>query len=144
MEFILHRSYFKEGTNGTLFSSGNGIGKFICHTIELAWNNNTRNVSCVPEGRYALQTRFSKKFKHHLLLKNVVNRSLILIHPANDAKKELKGCIAPVTYLNGIGKGLYSRDAMQKLLSLVYQAEARNESVFLIIKSVNYEFSRTL
>ena len=140
MELTLHRAYFKEGTNGTLFSSG----KYLCHTIELPWINNTRNISCIPEGRYEIQPRFSKKFKHHLILKNVVNRSFILMHPANDVKRDLEGCIAPVTYLSGIGKGLHSRDAMQKLLSLVYQAKDRKESIYITIKSVNYEFSRTI
>lgn len=140
MELTLHRAYFKEGTNGTLFSSG----KYLCHTIELPWINNTRNISCIPEGRYEIQPRFSRKFKHHLILKDVANRSFILMHPANDAKRDLEGCIAPVTYLSGIGKGLHSRDAMQKLLSLVYQAKDRKESIYITIKSVNYEFSRTI
>ena len=67
-----------------------------------------------------------------------------MIHPANDAKRDLQGCIAPVTYLSGIGKGIYSRDAMQKLLSLVYQAKERKEKITLIIKSQNYETYRTL
>ena len=48
------------------------------------------------------------------------------------------------TYLSGIGKGVYSRDAMQKLLSLVYQAKDRKETILLTIKSQNYEHCRTL
>ena len=140
MELILHRSYFEEGTNGTLFHSS----KFLCHTIELPWINNARSISCIPEGKYEVIPRFSKKFKHHLILKNVANRSFILFHPANDAKRDLEGCIAPVTYLSGIGKGIYSRDAMQKLLSLVYQAKDRKEKILLTIKSQNYENYRTL
>lgn len=137
---MLQRAYFKEGTNGTLFSSDN----FLCHTIELPWLNNNRNVSCIPEGAYEVVPRFSKRFQHHLILKNVKGRSYILFHPANDAKKDLQGCIAPVTYLNGIGRGVYSKDAMQKLLSLVYQAKDRKEKILLKIKSQNYENYRTL
>ena len=137
---MLHRAYFEEGTNGTLFNSG----KFLCHTIELPWNDNKRNISCIPEGAYEVEPRFSKRFKHHLILKAVKDRSFILFHPANDALKELQGCIAPVTYLSGIGKGVYSRDAMQKLLSLVYQAKHRKETILLTIKSQNYEHCRTL
>ena len=140
MEFELNRAYFKEGTNGTLFCSR----KFLCHTIELPWRNNKRNISCIPEGKYEIAPRFSKRFSHHLILKCVKNRSYILFHPANDAQKELEGCIAPVSYLNGIGKGIYSRNAMQKLLSLVYQAKDRKEKIYITIKSVNYEYSRTL
>ena len=137
---MLHRAYFEEGTNGALFNSG----KFLCHTIELPWNDNKRNISCIPEGVYEVEPRFSKRFKHHLILKNVKDRSFILFHPANDALKELQGCIAPVTYLSGIGRGVYSRDAMQKLLSLVYQAKDRKETILLTIKSQNYEHCRTL
>lgn len=149
MELLLHRAYFKEGTNGTLFSARGkpfdyAQDKFLCHTIELPWKQNRRSISCIPEGKYEIVPRFSKKFKHHFILKNVDKRSLILLHPANDALRELEGCIAPVTYLNGIGKGLYSRDAMQVLLSLLHQALDRKEKNFITIKSVNYEFSRTL
>ena len=137
---MLHRAYFKEGTNGTLFC----YDKFLCHTIELPWRNNKRNISCIPEGQYQIEPRFSKRFQNHLILKNVKGRSFILFHPANDAKKDLEGCIAPVTYLNGIGRGVYSRNAMQKLLSLVYQAQDRKEKITLTIKSQNYENYRTL
>ena len=79
-----------------------------------------------------------------MILKDVKGRSFILFHPANDALKELQGCIAPVTYLSGIGKGIYSKNAMQKLLSLVYQAKDRKEQILLTIKSQNYEHCRTL
>jgi hypothetical protein len=140
MELVLHRAYFKEGTNGTLFNSD----RFLCHTIELPWNNNKRNISCIPEGQYNIEPRFSKRFKHHLILKDVKGRSFILFHSANDALKELQGCIAPVTYLSDIGKGVYSKDAMQKLLSLVYQAQDRKEPILLTIKSQNHEHFRTL
>jgi hypothetical protein len=140
MELVLHRAYFKEGTNGTLFNSD----RFLCYTIELPWKDNKRNVSCIPEGQYEIEPRFSKRFKHHLILKDVKGRSFILFHPANDALKDLEGCIAPVTYLSGIGKGVYSKNALQKLLSLVYQAQDRKETILLTIKSQNYEYCRTI
>jgi len=140
MELTLYRAYFKEGTNGTLFCSNT----FLCHTIELPWKNNKRNISCIPEGQYQIEPRFSKRFQHHLILKTVKGRSYILFHPANNALKDLEGCIAPVTYLSGIGKGTYSKDAMQKLLSLVYQAKDRKETILLTIKSQNHEHCRTL
>jgi len=140
MELTLYRAYFEGGTNGTLFCSGN----FLCHTIELPWRDNKRNVSCIPEGRYEIATRYSSHFKHHLWVKNVPQRSLILLHPANNALKELQGCIAPVTYLGGLGKGLQSRNAMQKLTSIVYQAIDQKEKIFITIKSHHHEFSREI
>jgi hypothetical protein len=140
MELVLQRAYFKEGTNGTLFCSGS----FLFHTIELPWNDNKRNISCIPEGTYEVETRYSKRFQNHLLVIGVTNRRLILFHPANDALKELEGCIAPVTYLSGIGKGTQSRPMMQKLLSLVHQAQDHKEPILLTIKSQNHEHCRTL
>ncbi|MFC4722236.1 DUF5675 family protein [Geojedonia litorea] len=148
MELVLERAYFKEGTNGTLFCSyglfNAPLGRFLCHTIELPWKDNKRTVSCIPEGIYEIVPRFSTKFSHHLLVKGVPDRSLILIHPANDALKELEGCIAPVTYLSGLGTGTQSKTALQKLLSLVHQAQERHEPISLTIKSVNHEYYRTL
>ncbi len=131
MELHLHRTYFKEGTNGALFVHN----QFLGFTIELPWLDNKRSISCIPEGSYELKARFSEKFKHHLHLQNVKGRSLILIHPANDAKKELEGCIAPVQQLNGLAKGIASRVVLQKLVSICYQAFDRKEKVTLIIKS---------
>ncbi|GAB7257265.1 hypothetical protein OBPA_17300 [Polaribacter sp. OB-PA-B3] len=77
-------------------------------------------------------------------MKNVKERSYILFHPANNAKTDLQGCIAPVNYLSGFGKGLYSKDAMKKLLSLACPAKDRKEQITLTIKSQNYENYRTL
>lgn len=131
MELHLHRTYFKKGTNGALFYNE----QFLGFAIELPWLENRRIISCVPEGTYRLIPRFSEKFKHHLQLENVLGRSLILIHPANNALKELEGCIAPVTQLSGIGKGIYSRLLVQKIVSSCYQAFERKEKVFLTIKS---------
>jgi hypothetical protein len=144
MELTLERSYFKEGTNGTLFASEKSQNKFVCQTIELPWQDNQRSVSCIPEGKYELIARTSAKFKKHFILKDVDSRSLILIHPANNAKRELRGCIAPVLHLSGIGKGLYSQRALDKLRFLIDCALENEERIFLTIKSSNYEYCRTL
>ena len=140
MELTLYRVYFKEGTQGTLFYKT----QFLCFTIELPWRFNERNVSCIPEGRYPLVTRYSSKRSHHIHVTDVENRSLILIHPANHALEELQGCIAPVTYLSGIGTGVYSRKAFQKVFSLVDQALHRKETVILTLTSRNHEINRPL
>ncbi|PPK92774.1 hypothetical protein LY01_02860 [Nonlabens xylanidelens] len=131
MNVLLHRTYYKEGTNSALFYNG----LFLGFAIELPWLNNQRNVSCIAEGVYELKARYSAKFKHHLYIVDVKGRSLILLHSANNAKRELRGCIAPVTQLTGIGKGINSKPLLQKLVSLCYQAFDRNEKVLLTIKS---------
>ena len=129
MVINLTRTYFPEGTNGKLECEG----KFICNTIELPWKNNEKRVSCIPEGKYFIRKRYSQKFKWHLEVVDVENRSLILFHPANNALKELNGCIAPVTTLSGPGLGLLSRKAFEKLKTLVYEVLDRKEGVELLI-----------
>lgn len=131
MNLVLTRTYFPEGTNGKLFCDGD----FMCYTIELPWKFNQRNVSCIPEGEYFISKRYSKKFKWHLVLLDVPQRSFILFHSANDAMRELNGCIAPVLKLSGPGVGYQSRLAFEKLKSLVYQTLDRGENVKLIINS---------
>ena len=115
MKLLLERRYFSSGTNGTLYFNG----QEICKTIELPWNENQRRISCIPEGIYRIKKRYSSKFKWHLEILKVRNRSYILFHPANHAKKELNGCIAPVSELTGEGQGSRSRLAFDKLKDIV-------------------------
>jgi len=131
MILVLQRTYFPYGTNGKLECEG----KFICYTIELPWAANEKRVSCIPEGKYFIKKRYSNKFQWHLEVLDVKNRSLILFHPANNALRELNGCIAPVTKLSGPGLGLMSRKAFAKLKDLVYKALDSKESVSLIVQS---------
>ena len=131
MVLLLTRTYFPEGTNGKLECEG----KLICNTIELTWRMNRKRVSCIPEGKYFIRKRYSKKFRWHLEVVDVENRSLILFHPANNAMEELNGCIAPVTKLSGPGLGILSRKAFEKLKTLVYTILDRQEVVELLIIS---------
>ena len=131
MVLLLTRTYFPDGTNGKLECDG----KLICNTIELPWKMNETKVSCIPEGKYFIRKRYSRKFKWHLEVIDVKDRSFILFHPANNALKELNGCIAPVTKLSVPGLGLMSRKAFIKLKDLVYRALDSKEKILLIIKS---------
>ena len=131
MVLVLTRTYFPEGTQGVLEWNGT----IVCYTIELPWLGNQKRISCIPEGEYILQKRFSPKFQWHLHLKNVPGRDLILIHPANDAKTELLGCIATVALHTGIGKGSFSRKALEKLKVIVYKALSYNEEVKIRIQT---------
>ena len=135
MELELIRTYYPAGTNGKILVQGS----LIAYTIKLPWKDNLAQVSCIPEGRYELVKRWSPKFNRHLQVMNVSQRENILIHPANDAKHELKGCIAPVSVITGVGKGIRSRVALDILTSLVYGALDQHDHVFIIIKSDPYE-----
>lgn len=135
MVIFLSRTYFPNGTNGKLECGG----QFICNTIELPWRNNEKRVSCIPEGKYFIKKRYSKKFQWHIEVVGVDMRSLILFHPANNALQELNGCIAPVTKLSGPGLGLMSRKAFTKLKDFVYAVLGKEESVTLIVQSTSFD-----
>ncbi len=131
MKLLLERRYFSSGTNGTLYFNG----QEICKTIELPWKENQRRTSCIPEGVYRIKKRYSSKFKWHLEILKVRNRSYILFHPANHAKKELNGCIAPVSELIGEGQGSRSRLAFDKLKDIVFPYLESGFVIELEIKS---------
>ena len=131
MKLELIRTYNPKGVNGELLIDG----VKVCNTIELPWKENQSRVSCIPEGKYQLTKRYSLRFGWHLLVNNVVNRSYILIHAFNNAVKESKGCIAPVSVLMGNGKGIWSRVALQLLLSIVYPELEKGKKIFITIKS---------
>ncbi|MDR0227593.1 MAG: DUF5675 family protein [Flavobacteriaceae bacterium] len=130
LQLVLERTYEVDGTNGILQVDG----KTLCYTIELPWIANKRQISCIPEGTYKVQKRFSPKFKHHFELVDVPHRSYILIHTANDAQKELRGCIAPVSQLIGNGKGSRSVLAMNKLKEVLYSALEKGEVQLQIVR----------
>jgi Family of unknown function (DUF5675) len=130
MELELLRSYFDNGTNGKLMHDGLAL----CSTIELPWKKNANRVSCIPEGRYEIIKRYSSKFKWHLQVCEVPERDCILIHPANDAIKELKGCIAPVSTITGEGKGNKSRLVFEKLKAFIFPVLEKKEKIFITIK----------
>lgn len=130
MEVQLIRTYHPGGVNGVLMFEG----LELCKTIELPWLNNQPRVSCIPEGQYELRKRYSAKFKWHFEVKGVSQRDYILVHPANDAQKELKGCIAPVLYATGEGKGGSSRTALERLKNHFYPLLDKGEVLTLTIK----------
>ncbi|ULQ55440.1 DUF5675 family protein [Flavihumibacter rivuli] len=132
MELLLQRSYQAQGTNGRILY----MGKHLVYTIELPWRHNIRMHSCIPEGRYRLQFRYSERHKLHLMVTGVPDRTLILIHKANDAERELRGCIAPVTRLTGQGKGEASARAFARLMRLVFNVPTHEEPIWLVVEKL--------
>ncbi|MBV5350147.1 hypothetical protein JZU71_03035, partial [bacterium] len=66
-------------------------------------------------------------------IKDVPGRSYILIHPANHAARELKGCIAPVLLLTGPGTGEQSRLAFDLLISKLLLSFRSGETILLTV-----------
>jgi len=127
---VLRRTYGEQGTNGTIYFNG----EKICHTIELPWRNNLQRLSCIPEGCYKLEKRKYTKHGEQIGIPAVLGREAILIHAANNAMKQLLGCIAPVTTLTGEGTGTESGKALGRLKALVYSLWDQGDEVFLLIR----------
>lgn len=93
---------------------------YDCHTLELPWKDNKRNISCIPEGDYQVEKRYSGKFKRHFHITDVEGRKWILIHAGN-YYTDVRGCVLVGRDLKEInGDGIMdvvkSKDAMADLL----------------------------
>ena len=79
-------------TMGKLFLNG----EEFCDTLELAWKDNQRSISCIPAGEYKVRLRLPRESATrdyiHLLVQDVPNRSYILVHIGNTTA-DTKGCI---------------------------------------------------
>lgn len=109
MEVILQR--YKEDRNqstGTLtVLDSDGWPVFTCPCIERGNQSNRRNISAVPPGRYDLVLEYSRRYKRKLYeLKGVPNRSEVKIHSSN-YWYQLRGCIAPGSYLKNLNGDKY-------------------------------------
>ena len=89
---LIRDTFSKKSTIGELFING----ERICDTLENSWQDNQRNVSCIPEGVYPVRLRLPRESATrdyiHLLVKDVKDRDYILIHIGNTAK-DTSGCI---------------------------------------------------
>jgi hypothetical protein len=68
--------------------------RFTCFCLELPWKNNEFQVSCIPAGEYRVVKHVSKKFGECFWIKDIPNRSAVLIHGGTNFKHTL-GCILP-------------------------------------------------
>lgn len=90
---LVRHGFFLTQTLGRLyFYDENHVLFLELCTLELPWNDNIKNLSCIPAGSYNCVPRFSKRFGNHFEVKNVPNRDLILFHAGNFSF-QTKGCI---------------------------------------------------
>lgn len=95
VEIYRHKNTIKKGqTLGTLCieTEDNTEVLWSCKTLELEWNGNKRQESCIPAGSYKATKWNSPKFGACFKIHGVEGRSDILIHAGN-YKKQTKGCI---------------------------------------------------
>ncbi len=116
-------SHGEKQTIGSLFGlSEFGHIIFRCDALELPWLDNQKEISCIPVGKYIVKKRFSKKFKNHLHITNVKDRTFILIHSGN-FYTDILGCVlvGKLGYVNeddiiDVGS---SKKTLKTLLNLV-------------------------
>jgi hypothetical protein len=108
---------------------------FRCFTLELPWKQNKPMVSAIPEGNYKIKKRNSPKYKDHLHILDVKDRSWILIHNANYVR-QLNGCIAVGENRIDIDRdGL--TDVTNSVATLKKLVDMLPDETFLTISSLN-------
>lgn len=136
MKLLLDRyNYEPNQTIGKLYLLKNDnviIDKW--DSLELPDRDNQRNISCIPEGDYKASIHNSPKFGKTLWVRDVPNRSEILIHAGN-FHFDILGCILIGTNLGDINNdGLIdvknSRKAVNELLNYLTD----HDSIMLQIK----------
>ena len=68
----------------------------FCVSVELPWQDNKNDISCIPAGTYICRRRAATERipYEHFLITNVPGREGCAIHRANWAS-QLRGCVAP-------------------------------------------------
>jgi len=110
---LIRDSFTEKSVIGKLYLNS----EFYGHTLELAWKDNQKRVSCIPKGVYEVKKRHTQKSKYkyeHLHILDVPDRELILMHIGNYPKNS-KGCIllGNTRALNFVGE---SRKAFYNLM----------------------------
>jgi hypothetical protein len=113
----------------------NNRGKILynCITLELAYKENKKLISCIPKGTYRAEVGKSDKHGEVIYVKGVTNRQGILIHIGNYAK-DTQGCILvgdKIGYLEAFKQHYIekSKTTMSKLLTIIDK-----ELMFIVIK----------
>jgi hypothetical protein len=111
-------------TLGTMYvvNEGDRI-QYKCWALELPPRKNKKMISSIPIGSYDVVKRWSKKYGNHLYIKDVKNRSFILIHSGN-TYLHTKGCILVGNDLGFVNQDehldvLNSKVTLKKLLELL-------------------------
>ena len=132
---LIRNTFSKESTIGELFLDG----ERICDTLENSWQDNQRNISCIPEGVYKVRLRLARESASrdylHLLVQEVPNRDWILFHRGNTAK-DTSGCI-----LVGLGtqQDVVNNSVLAMDLLIKEIIHLGGENINLIIKNKSYE-----
>jgi hypothetical protein len=96
---VLARKYTPSGTQGAYIVFDDNTEIFRCKCMELPWLNNQQKVSCIPGGRiYDVEKISTPKHPNSFLIKDVPNRTAVMIHIGNFASGtqiDTEGCQLP-------------------------------------------------
>lgn len=104
------------------------VGGFECYTLELPWRGNKRRISRIPEGIYTGIPHVSPNFGNSIWIKDVPDRSEILVHYGNFYRNTL-GCVLVGRTLFDIDDDghvdvTHSRSTMEQLYDIIrYEKE---------------------
>jgi hypothetical protein len=131
---IIRDNFSDKSVIGKLYCNG----EFISHTLELAWKDNQKNVSCIPKGEYKCRVRLPRESATrdyiHLLVEDVKDRSYVLFHRGN-TPSDSQGCILTGTHRAGEPDTiLESRIAHTYLMDYLLENQL-SENISLIIKN---------
>ena len=106
MRIEVKRTYHQHcttGIGGVYNSEGEKVFEFF--TLELPWNDNERNISCIPEGEYLVRKMppTAKRKYEYFWVQDVPGRDSILFHPGNFTRS-IRGCLLPGEELKDIDK----------------------------------------
>ena len=110
---LLRRYLTSESTGGIVF----GPSGMQLYSLELPWKNNSRRISCIPEGKYECVWHNSPKFGWVYLVKDVPDRTHILFHPGNHPANTW-GCIL-LGKTRGVNRVWNSRQAIQEFTRIL-------------------------
>jgi hypothetical protein len=111
---LVRQPFTDDGTLGEMF---NPDGSHLCFTMELPWDDNIADESCIPDATYTCVPHNSDEHPGTWEVQNVPNRSGILIHNGNTDRDSL-GCIIvgkEQGKLNGLPAVLMSNVTLQML-----------------------------
>lgn len=86
--FLRRLVYDSFKTQGVMLINGD----MVALSLELPWEGNKQNVSCIPDGVYDCRKRSDDHYHDHVEVLNVHSRSGILIHRGNRLI-DTRGCI---------------------------------------------------
>ncbi len=87
---------------------------FTCDTLELTWQENQNNISCIPKGTYNAQREEHSSKGKVIRINDVPGRTGILVHTGNSPNDTL-GCVLVGELVNNQFKLMNSKTTMNSL-----------------------------